>query len=286
MNIGLVGFDGFIGSHMMKILSNHNIYKVDINLSEDNSTLDLCNYDAIVCLAGIAHKENNSNFGTLPKYLNVNFIGVCNLIRACKNSNVNRFIYLSSVNVSNFESSLKLKRVDNNSVSKWLVEGYISSELLNSQTEFVIIRAPMVYGKNAKANFAALFSLVAKKIPLPLGLINKNSRSLISVYNLVNFIETCFCHPNAANQTFQVSDDNDLSTVQIVKLIGKVQGIKPLLLPIPVVVLKFFGKLTGKSDMVSALTDSFQFDISYTKERLHWTPPYSVEEGFFKCVEV
>ena len=98
-------------------------------------------------------------------------------------------------------------------------------------------------------------------------------------------IETCIHHPNAANQTFLVSDDHDLSTTEMVKLMAKVQGVKPWLLPVPVWILKLIGKMTGKSDMISRLTDSLQVDITHTKDTLDWTPPYSVEEGFAKCVQ-
>ena len=66
---------------------------------------------------------------------------------------------------------------------------------------------------------------------------------------------------------------------------AKVQDVKPWLLPIPVWMLKLLGKMTGKSDMISRLTDSLQVDITHTKETLSWTPPYSVEQGFEKCVQ-
>jgi len=41
--------------------------------------------------------------------------------------------------------------------------------------------------------------------PLPLGATH-NQRSLVALHNLVDFIVTCITHPQAANQTFLVSD--------------------------------------------------------------------------------
>lgn len=50
----------------------------------------------------------------------------------------------------------------------------------------------------------------------------------------------------------------------MVKLMAKVQGVKSWLIPVPVWMLKFLGKTTGKSDMISRLTDSLQVDITLT----------------------
>jgi UDP-glucose 4-epimerase len=102
---------------------------------------------------------------------------------------------------------------------------------------------------------------------------------------LFSVIDKCIYHPNAANQTFLVSDDHDLSSTETVKLMAKVQCVKPWLVPVPVWMLKFLGKITGKSDMISRLTDSLQVDITHTKETLDWTPPYSVEGGFAMCAQ-
>ena len=48
-------------------------------------------------------------------------------------------------------------------------------------------------------------------VPLPLGAIH-NQRSLVALDNLVDLIVTCLTHPAAANQTFLVSDGEDVST--------------------------------------------------------------------------
>ena len=73
--------------------------------------------------------------------------------------------------------------------------------------------------------------------------------------------------------------------MEMIKLKAKVQCVKPWLLPVPVWMLKLLGKITGKSDIISRLTDSLQVDITHTKYTLDWTPPYSVEEGFTKSVQ-
>lgn len=117
----------------------------------------------------------------------------------------------------------------------------------------VIIRPPLVYGKGVKANFASLMKLVGKGFPLPFRAINQNKRSLVFVYNLVDLIKVCIDHPKAANQVFLVSDDNDLSTAQMVALMAIVQGKANVSLPVPVWCFKLAGKLFKKEAVVDRM---------------------------------
>ena len=82
---------------------------------------------------------------------------------------------------------------------------------LETGMEVVIIRPPLVYGPGVKANFAAMMRWLSRGVPLPLGAIH-NQRSLVALGDLVDLIMTCLTHPAAANQTFLVSDGEDVST--------------------------------------------------------------------------
>ena len=307
MKILVTGYSGFVGSHLLNNLDSldnmhllgrsvpdncHKHLKASINQYEDYSSI-LHGVSVIIHIAARAHIMNDTATNPLDEFRTVNTQGTLNLARQAVKVGVNRFIFVSSVKV-NGESTLngqaftitdKACPEDPYGISKADAEYELKQLSDETGLEVVIIRPPLVYGEGVKANFAALLNLVTKKIPLPFGAITKNRRSLVSVYNLVDLIETCMHHPNAANQTFLVSDDYDLSTTEMVKLMAKVQDVKPWLLPVPVWMLKLLGKITGKSDMISRLTDSLQVDITHTKDTLGWTPPYSVEEGFAKSVQ-
>jgi nucleoside-diphosphate-sugar epimerase len=149
--------------------------------------------------------------------------------------------------------------------------------------EVVIIRPPLVYGPGVKANFAALIRAIQRGIPLPLGSI-QNQRSLVSLDNLIDLIKICITHPKAANQTFLVSDGNDLSTPDLIRGIADAAGVPARLFPIPTWALQMSGNLLGKGDAVQRLCGNLQVNISKARNLLDWTPPISVEEGLKRAL--
>ncbi len=149
--------------------------------------------------------------------------------------------------------------------------------------EVVIIRPPLVYGPGVKANFAALMRAIRKGWPLPLGAIH-NQRSLVALDNLVDFIITCISHPKAANQTFLISDGQDLSTTELVRGLAQAAGVPARLLPVPVWALESAGRLLGKADAVQRLTGNLQIDSSKARDLLGWVPKISVQEGLRRAM--
>ena len=98
--------------------------------------------------------------------------------------------------------------------------------------EVVIIRPPLVYGPGVKGNFAAMTRWLKRGVPLPLGAIH-NQRSLVALDNLVDLIVTCLTHPAAANQTFLVSDGEDVSTTKLLRRMGQAMNRPARLIPVP-----------------------------------------------------
>ncbi|EPL04244.1 putative UDP-glucose 4-epimerase [Pseudomonas sp. CF161] len=142
--------------------------------------------------------------------------------------------------------------------------------------EVVIIRPTLVYGPGVKANFLNMMRWLSKGVPLPLGAIN-NRRSLVALGNLVDLVVTCLSHPAAANQTFLVSDGEDLSTTELLRRMGQALGSPARLLPVPSWMLETGATLLGRKAFSQRLCGSLQVDISKTRELLGWTPPLSVD---------
>ena len=122
------------------------------------------------------------------------------------------------------------------------------------------------------------------KLPLPFGLVN-NKRSMVYVENLVDFIVNSIEHPAAANQTFLVSDNHDLSLSSLLKLIRKSMN-KPIrLIPVPVFLFKLAGLIFRKQDVVDRLVGDLQIDSNKTMSLLNWKPPYTVDQGIQATVD-
>jgi UDP-glucose 4-epimerase len=128
-----------------------------------------------------------------------------------------------------------------------------------------------------------LIKLAQLNIPLPFGAIH-NKRSLVFIENLIDFILLCTHHPGAANRTFLISDDDDISTTQLIKYIKEASGKKDLLLPVPQSWLIFLFRLIGKASVSDRLCGNLQVDISKAKTLLSWKPPYRVKEGIGSTV--
>jgi UDP-glucose 4-epimerase len=306
LNILLTGANGFLGSHFMKSIcingalslcgvvrsSNAGLPFRHAVINDISSTTDwskiLIDQHVVIHAAARVHIMKDDSSDLLAEYRAVNTEGTLHLARQAAAAGVKRFIFLSTIKVNGettsnrraFTATDMPAPMDPYGVSKAEAEEQLLVLGKTIGMEIVIIRSPLVYGEGVKANFASLMALVEKGFPLPFRAINKNKRSLVSVYNLVDLITVCIDHPKASNQVFLVSDDNDLSTFQMVDLMAKVQGKVNLSIPVPVWCFTLAGKLFGKADVVDRLTGSLQLNIEHTKTTLNWVPPYSVEHGF------
>lgn len=256
------------------------------NIGPDTNWRDaLAGCDAVVHLAAHVHVTSRQADRAAGDFHRVNVEGSEILARQAARAGVRRFVFLSSVKV-NGEYSIDralterdpMAPVDAYGKSKAEAEERLRAIAAETGMEVVILRPPLVYGPGVKANFLHLLRAVHAGLPLPFASI-KNRRSLIFVGNLVNAIETCLHHPAAANGTFFVSDDSDVSTPQLVREIGTAWGKKPLLFPFPPLLLRGAGVLTGRVEQIARLTESLQVDISAIKTALDWRPPFSLQQG-------
>lgn len=302
----LTGATGFVGSHLLSYLQSQkktvrvlgrqkpedvfpeNFFQAD--LTQSNSyTAALNGIEVVVHCAARAHIMNDKTKNPLVEFRRQNTESTLHLAHQAAKAGVKRFIFISSIKV-NGEESLKgqafsatdtPKPEDAYGQSKAEAEKQLLDLASDGEMEIVIIRPPLIYGPGVKANFALLIKLLSLRV-LPLKSITNNKRSLVSIYNLTNFIACCLNHPNAANKIFMVSDDEDVSTVELLQHLSEATGRRCILLPFPESLFRALGKLLGKSNMIDRLCGSLQVDISETKRSLHWSPPYTVSEGMKK----
>lgn len=248
--------------------------------------------DVVLHCAARAHVMNETAENAAMLYEEVNTLATLSLARQAAELGIKRFIFISTIKV-NGESTLEGKPFrasdtahpqDDYGLSKAKAENGLREIAQKTGMEIVIIRPPLVYGPGVKANFAAMLKLAGKNLPLPLGAIH-NKRSLVAVGNLVDLVLRCIEHPNAANQTFLVSDDSDVSTTALLQTMTRCFGKKPWLLPVPAPLLRGVAALVGKQAVIDRLCGNLQVDITHTKKMLDWVPPLTFEQAIKQCAE-
>lgn len=249
--------------------------------------------DAIVHASARAHLLNDRSADPLGEFRRVNVNGTLRLAEQAAAMGVRRFIFLSSIGVNGerttsgkaFSELDQAKPHNSYALSKWEAEQGLLRIAHETRMEVVIIRPPLVYGPEAPGNFGSLKRALKRGWPLPLATLY-NQRSLVALDNLVDFIVTCIIHPKAANQTFLVSDGQDLSTTELVRGMAQAAGVPARLLPLPVWALQAGASLMGKGDAVQRLCGNLQVDMSKARSMLGWVPPVSVEEGLRRAMAV
>jgi nucleoside-diphosphate-sugar epimerase len=275
--------------HCSSSFNSHVVGNID---ALTNWSEALTGTDAVIHLAARVHVMRDIARNPLAEFRRVNVDGTLNLARQAAAIGVRRFIFLSTIGVNGNSTTLGTAFSENDaslphdpySVSKHEAEVGLRSISKSTGMELVIIRPTLVHGSRAPGNFGKLTRLVAKGLPLPLASID-NRRSLVGVDNLISFIVTCLEHPSAGNETFLVSDGEDLSTPDLIRRMARAMDRPARLLPVPKSVLIAAAAMLGQSDMAQRLCGSLQVDISKSRELLGWNPPVSVDEGLRRAVK-
>ena len=292
LSLLITGGTGFVGRALVKRLGNQPVHLATRADSVDWGKV-LVGVSTVVHLAARVHVMHDTAADPLTAFRAVNVGGTLKLARQAAATGVKRFVFISSVKVNGertqpgraFTEADAHNPQDAYGQSKHEAEQGLRQFSVDTGMEVVIIRPPLVYGPGVKANFAALMRAVQRGWPLPLGAVH-NQRSLVALDNLVDFIVTCITHPQAANQTFLVSDGQDLSTTELVRGMAQAAGVPVRLLPVPVWALQAGASLLGKGDAVQRLCGNLQVDISKARSLLGWVPPVSVEEGLRRAMAV
>lgn len=312
MSILVTGSTGFVGTALIERLTKDQfsvsaaIRNASTNINSDvnlisigqlSSSLDwshaLRGVNTIVHLAARAHILSDKSRDPLAEYRYINVDCSLNLALQAARAGIKRFIYVSSIKVNGeftilgkpFTAEDISAPQDFYGISKYEAELGLQAIANEFGIELVIIRPPLVYGPRVKANFLSMMNWLQRGFPLPLGSLTKNRRSFIFIDNLVDMIITCINNPAAANQIFLVSDDEDLSTVELLEHMSLALGRPARLFLVPPLLITRGVKLVGRADIAQRLCGSLQVDIKKTKVLLGWAPPVGVDEGLRQTAE-
>lgn len=241
--------------------------------------------DAVVHLAARVHVMKDASSDPGAEFRKINVDGTVKLAKAAVAAGVGRFVYMSSIKVNGertlgtpFEALSASNPVDSYGVSKW--EAELSLNELASTTKMTVIsvRTPLVYGPGVRGNMARLIRMASSGYPAPLGGI-RNKRTMISVWNLADLLTFCSTSDGLNSGLVLAGDVHSPSTPELYRALAEALGTRSRILNIPVGLMAVVGRMAGKFDEVSRLTDSLEVATSSTIEGFSWSPPISFQDG-------
>lgn len=314
MNIFLTGATGFIGRALYPVLikgdhvvtcairkkpeelqDQYPLFDRTLYFETFNSKTDfgkaLDNIDVVVHLAGCAHVATKFDYDRHEEFMDINFHGTRNLAEQSVQKGVKRFVFISSIGVNgkSTKPGVVLTEKDGESpynsytVSKLKAEQALRKIEKETGMEVVIIRPPLVYGPGVKANFLKLLNFVNSELPFPFAGV-QNKRSFIAIDNMVDAIARCAAHEKAGGKTFFVSDDQSLSTSQLIEKISTAMGVNFRLFHFPPSIFKMILTVLGKKNIYNQLWEDLAIDSASIREHLGWRPKIGVDEGIRKTV--
>ena len=305
-HIFITGAGGFLGKDLIRRLQSEGRYRLSASVrnAETNVTAGvvmhftgamdtrtswtaaLTGVDVVVHCAARVHIMADKSADPLQAFRDVNVDATLHLARQAAAAGVRRFVFISSIKVNGEESQVgrpytpddEPKPIDAYGLSKWEAEKGLLQLAEEVEMDIVIIRPVLIYGPGVKANVQNMMRFLRRGIPLPLGAIH-NKRSFVALDNVTDLIVTCLDHPAASNQVFLVSDDEDLSTTDLLRRMARALHTPARLVPVPSWLLKGTAKLLGMSGFSQRLCGTLQVDISKTRSLLGWAPRIGVDQA-------
>lgn len=294
----VTGASGFIGKNLINYFQSNSlsILPFSRNFGMDYKKIDSSyindqDVEAIIHLAGKAHDLKNTTDD--QEYYKVNTDLTIDIFDVFLNSNAKKFIYFSSVKaVKDYYSEILLEDTVPTPYtaygkSKFNAEKYLLSKILGSGKQIIIVRPCIVHGPGNKGNLNLLYKLASKNFPWPLGAFN-NYRSFCCIDNLCFVVNELITRSDIPNGIYNISDDDPISTNEIIELIAKSLNRKSKILKINKILIRLivkFGTLINSPlnyERLTKLTETYIVSNCKIKKALGKDLPLTSRQGLLK----
>ena len=290
--IAILGATGFIGIHLCKKLVEENIkilalirnknskeakelLKMDVQVLETGDLFakkilskDLTRVKYLINLAALAHLNSKSFKKKLYHLNNIEN----NIIRNFSNKNL-KILHISSAKVSD--------KIENNLTDYARVKKNGESIIRKYYKKHIILRPPLVYGPNVKANFLILMKAIYNNIPLPFKKLSEK-RSYMYIENLTDAILLILKKNHFTGKTYEISDNCMITNEKLVHFMANALGKKAKLFYLNPKIINLMLIILGKRELFNKIMKEF---IVTNKEFIAdtgWKPPYQYSEGIKK----
>lgn len=234
-HILITGANSYIGTSFEKYIKDNfpNDFQVDTVDMIDGSWREKSfkGYDTIYHVAGIAHSDSGKISKEKEKlYRSVNTDLTIEAAKKAKADGIKQFIFMSSMIVYGESAPIGKKKVITKDTEPKPANCYGDSKLQaelgiqplqDESFKVVIVRPPMIYGKNGKGNFPQLEKYAQKMKIFPYV---KNERSMLYIGNLVEFIRLLIVNDDSG--VFFPQNAEYSNTSELVKMIAMAKGRK------------------------------------------------------------
>lgn len=233
----ITGAGSYIGQSFIQYAKKH--YPDNFEIEELDMTdvawrdKDFSEYDVVYHVAGIAHADVGKVSEEIKsKYYEVNTGLAVEAAGKAKREGVKTFIFMSSMIVYGDSAPYgQQKVIDETAVPKpanfygdsKLQADVAVRELADDTYKVIVLRPPMIYGKDSKGNYRTLAKL-AKKLPIFPDV--DNERSMLYIENLCEFLcQVMLLKPYHRNSVVLLPQNGEWTkTSDMVKMIAKASG--------------------------------------------------------------
>lgn len=258
----ITGKNSYIGANFVKWLQQwidqYEVFELSVR-GEGWKTFDFSAFDVVLHVAGIAHISTDPKLKDM--YYLTNRDLTIEIAKKAKTSGVKQFIFLSSIIVygNSKGNNLQITKGTSPNPANFYGDSKLQAEdgirkLTCDLFKVVIIRPPMVYGRESKGNYAKL-SKVARNIPVFPDI--KNQRSMIYIDNLCEFIKLMI--DNHEQGLFFPQNSEYTRTSEIINIIAAQYGKRVRLIKGVNGLIKM---IFGKSELYNKVFGNLTYDKS------------------------